>query len=93
MTCHRTIMQCTCTEEQPPRLILTVIERRGANVGSYLQTLAVRSGLLRHLSISGLRTRSAAANVSRAVVDDAVEDMELLTRKLAFGVSMMVHHI
>ena len=45
ITIHVTIAQITCTEEQPPRQIINIVWRKGANNGSYQQTMAVQAGL------------------------------------------------
>ena len=71
MTGHRTLLQRTCTMEQPPRQIMSIVARRGSNVGSFHQTQSVRTALMEHVGIAGARTRAKMVTVPQAVFDQA----------------------
>ena len=86
ITGHRTLLQRTYTLENPPRLIMSIVARRGSNVGSFHQTQAVRTALMEHVGISGVRTRTMV-NEPQEVVDQANTLLDQIPMRV--GTSML----
>lgn len=87
ITAHRIILQRTYTMDPPPPLIMSVVECRGSDVGSFHEILAVRAGLMEHVGVAGIVTRYYAEDGSRAVLPQDVLD---LADRLLVNVPMRV---